>query len=234
MASLAPGTVRRRSTDGNCAHCAYRGRCWREPTQPELAIRAVRESTVPRGSALHFTRPQRDSVWLVRSGALKVIALTRSGEESVVDFRLAGDLLLDWDSPGPQTVLRSVALTDVTLCRLAPPGDPDAAVAFWRRVMRLTRLSLARSFDPWLAQPAVERVRHFLEDMAQRLPRSADGMTFELPMTRGDIGSRLGLTEESVCRALRTLHRSGRYRVAHRHVTVHGRRRGLRAAASES
>lgn len=234
MASTGLGTVRRRSADGNCAHCADRGRCWREPSQPELAIRAVRESTVPRGSVLHFNRPQRESVWLVRSGALKVIALTRGGEESVVDFRLAGDLLLDWDSPGPQTVLRSVALTDVTLCRLAPPGDPDAAAAFWRRVMKLTRQSLVRSFDPWLTQPAVERVRHFLDDMAQRLPRDADGLTFELPMTRAEIGSRLGLTEESVCRALRALHRSGRYRVAHRHVSVPARRRGLRAAASES
>lgn len=185
-----------------------------------------------RGVSLTHPRAQRDAVWLVRHGAFKVVSLTSSGRETVVSFRLPGDLLFDWDAPQSPVALRTVALTESALCRLTPPADAEGRIGYWRRIARRTRDALAQLLDPWRSLSANARVERFIDTLSQRLPRGADGLSFDLPMTPAEMGSYLGLSEESTCRAMRALHRSGRYRIENRRIQPLPRRRSQRIPTS--
>jgi CRP/FNR family nitrogen fixation transcriptional regulator len=73
-----------------------------------------------------------------------------------------------------------------------------------RRLWALTARELLRVQDHslLLMKTAQERVASFLIEMVARLPA---GSTVELPMSRRDIADYLGLTVETVCRALTQL-----------------------------
>jgi CRP/FNR family transcriptional regulator len=166
--------------------------------------------------------PTREVLWLVRSGALKVVRLQHDGTETVVDFRLPGELVAATPAPSRESAAHITALTETTVCRLVPPDTASAAALaeYWRLVATSMQQQWERALEPWPSLPAFERVARFLADLSKRLPHEQRDGTFELPMTRAELGSRLGLTEETVCRALRKLQTTKRIHVAGRHVRL--------------
>ncbi|QJU59107.1 Crp/Fnr family transcriptional regulator [Sphingomonas sp. AP4-R1] len=155
----------------------------------------------------------------ILSGVLKLVAATADGREQIVGLLYPGDF---FGRPyAGQTDFTLTALTDAELC-IFP------RVAFERVLEdhhRMERLLLQRTFDSlneargrMLAlarKSAGEKVAGFLIDMAARAGDAAcraapDGpVTFDLPLTRGQIADVLGMTIETVSRQLTKMRASG-------------------------
>ncbi len=73
---------------------------------------------------------------------------------------------------------------------------------------------MERNAPPWPGLPAIERVATFIADFAARARvKGSVSSPIKLPMTRADIGSYLGLAEETVVRALTQLRKRRLLRV---------------------
>lgn len=181
----------------------------------------VREAPLFHGGVLSARAEHRDAVWLVRSGAFKIVRYGLEGVETVLDFRLPGDLLTAVTGQVEGEPM-AIALTESSVCRLMPPGDAatDEATRYWRCLSKLALAALGRSLRSYSTLPAMERVAQFLQDIAGRLSQSSANGAFDLPMSRAEIGSLLGLTEETVSRALQSLQVAGRLRVSRRRVEL--------------
>ena len=153
------------------------------------------------------------------SGVLKMVAVTPDGREQIVGLLYAADFV---GRPYADLVDFTVtALTDAELCTF--PRRPFERVLegharmenlLLRRTLkgldeaRRRMLSLARMSAP-------ERVAGLLLDMAARAAPADDrasldqSMTFDLPMTRGQMADVLGMTIETVSRQLTRLKGAG-------------------------
>lgn len=144
----------------------------------------------------------------VVSGAVRLCKVLPDGRRQIADFSLPGDFfgLEATDEHG----LTAEALSDTVLVRylktqLDQLGDERADIR--DALMTTLRRSL------WSAQhhvimlgrqTAMERVVSFLLQLGARAGAHS-GQTVELPMGRQDIADYLGLTIETVCRALSEL-----------------------------
>jgi CRP/FNR family transcriptional regulator len=145
------------------------------------------------------------------SGLLKVTAQTGDGREQTVGMLFPGDFV---GHPYEGLVRFSVlALTHSTLCvfprealrnLLAEHRDLERLFLF----RALTALDEARDRMLMLSRrTAEERVAGLLLDMANHTNARAydQTVTFELPLSRGQIANILGITIETVCRQLTRL-----------------------------
>jgi CRP/FNR family transcriptional regulator, anaerobic regulatory protein len=159
-------------------------------------------------------------VYLIASGALILRGSRIGGQERVVGFRLPGELVgMEARARGahPYTA-RALVATSVCLLNLPSAGAGQASISLLERLL----LKCAAQLDlaaPWPGLPASERVAAFVEDFARRTQqREGARGPIRLPMTRGDIGSYLGLAEETVVRSLRRLSSGPWLRVRGRNI----------------
>jgi CRP/FNR family nitrogen fixation transcriptional regulator len=143
-------------------------------------------------------------------GAVRTYKLLSDGRRQIGAFHLPGDVFgLDPDS---EHRLTAEAIADTTV-RLMPRRSLEKAAASSVQVARnlwtMTASDLRHAEDHMLLlgrKTAMERVATFLLEMDRRLARA--GM-MALPMCRRDIGDYLGLTLETVSRALSQLNDEG-------------------------
>jgi CRP/FNR family nitrogen fixation transcriptional regulator len=149
-------------------------------------------------------------LYQIISGAVRTYKLLSDGRRQISAFHLPGDVFgLD---PGSEHRLTAEAITNTTV-RLVPRRNLEKAAASNVQVARnlwtITASDLRHAEDHMLLlgrKTAMERVATFLLEMDRRLAR-ADMMA--LPMCRRDIGDYLGLTLETVSRALSQLNDEG-------------------------
>jgi CRP/FNR family nitrogen fixation transcriptional regulator len=149
-------------------------------------------------------------VYQVVRGAVRSYKLLSDGRRQIGAFHLPGDVFgLD---PGPTHRLTAEAITDTTV-RLVKRRSLEAAAASNVQVAHslwaMTAGDLRHAEDHMLLlgrKTALERVATFLLEMDRRLAKA--GM-MALPMCRRDIGDYLGLTLETVSRALSELNDKG-------------------------
>ncbi|WP_438278626.1 helix-turn-helix domain-containing protein [Nitrobacter sp.] len=143
-------------------------------------------------------------------GAVRTYKLLSDGRRQIGAFHLPGDVFgLD---PGSEHRLTAEAIVDTTV-RLVSRRSLEKAAASNAQVARnlwtLTARDLRHAEDHMLLlgrKTAMERVATFLLEMDRRLAKA--GM-MALPMCRRDIGDYLGLTLETVSRALSQLSDDG-------------------------
>ena len=149
-------------------------------------------------------------VYQVISGAVRSYKLLSDGRRQIGAFHLPGDVFgLEF---GSSHCLAAEAIidTNVRLVKrrsLEQAASVDVAVA--RKLWTMTAGDLRHAEDHMLLlgrKTAMERVATFLLEMDRRL--AVAGM-MALPMCRRDIGDYLGLTLETVSRALSQLHSQG-------------------------
>lgn len=221
------GSVRRGrpGRDVDCAECPAARRCWGDPLPSGAGFLAYRLPRLEPGARLIAQGERFEAVHLVVNGCLTVREAMLDGTERVVGFRLPGELvgLEGWmNGAHPHT---AAAACTTTVCRLKWPVPRRAgdAAAFLERLLLKAVDQLQSATRPWAGLPADERVAAFVEDFAQRRRGpEASGGPFALPMTRADIGSYLGLAEETVVRALARLKRARRLDVEGRMVALCG------------
>lgn len=151
-----------------------------------------------------------DYVYQVIRGAVRTYKLLNDGRRQIGAFHLTGDVF--GLESGPAHRLTAEAIVDTTV-RLVKRQSLEQAAGITAEVARslwaMTACELRHAEDHMLLlgrKNAMERVATFLLEMDRRLARA--GM-MALPMCRRDIGDYLGLTLETVSRALSQLHSEG-------------------------
>jgi CRP/FNR family nitrogen fixation transcriptional regulator len=151
-----------------------------------------------------------DYVYQVICGAVRSYKLLSDGRRQIGAFYLPGDAF--GLESGPAHRLTAEAVVDTTV-RLVKRRSLEQAASITVQVARslwtMTAGELRHAEDHMLLlgrKNAIERVASFLLEMDRRL--TATGM-MALPMCRRDIGDYLGLTLETVSRALSQLHSDG-------------------------
>lgn len=151
-----------------------------------------------------------DYVYQVIFGAVRSYKLLSDGRRQIGAFYLPGDVF--GLESGLVHRLTAEAVVDTTV-RLVKRRSLEQAAGITVQVARslwtMTAGELRHAEDHMLLlgrKSAMERVASFLLEMDRRL--AATGM-MALPMCRRDIGDYLGLTLETVSRALSQLHNHG-------------------------
>jgi CRP/FNR family nitrogen fixation transcriptional regulator len=166
-------------------------------------------------------------VYQVISGAVRTYKLLSDGRRQIGAFHLPGDVFgLEPDSTHR---LAAEAIADTTV-RLVKRRCLEQAAGITVQVARslwaITAGELRHAEDHMLLlgrKSAMERVASFLLEMDRRLAKTA---MMVLPMCRRDIGDYLGLTLETVSRALSQLHAEGVLGFSGaRHIVLRNRQR---------
>jgi len=151
-----------------------------------------------------------DYVYQVIRGSVRSYKLLSDGRRQIGAFYLPGDIF--GLESGPVHRLTAEAVSDTTV-RLVKRRSLEQAAGIRVQVAQslwaMTAGELRHAEDHMLLlgrKNAMERVASFLLEMDRRLAKT--GM-MALPMCRRDIGDYLGLTLETVSRALSQLHNEG-------------------------
>lgn len=191
-----------------------------------------REVHVGRNELLLRSGARFDGIYVVRSGMCKLVSASAHGDEHIAAFCLPEDVVgIEALGTGiHETAVR--ALQPTTFWHL--PGPLVEAllqedVDFSRALAHMLSVEAGRALRHALllaTMSADQRIAAFLLDLADRYRRRGrSDCTFELGMTRDEIGSHLGISTETVSRVLTRLR-------TERLVTVTGRRVALRDRAA--
>ena len=168
------------------------------------------ESRYEKDSQIYGEDGSADYVYQVASGAVRSYKLLSDGRCQITAFHLPGDVFgMDI---GAIRRIAADAIVDTTVRRVKRRSLEQAAATdmfVGRSLWNMARISLEHAEDHLLLlgrKTAIERVAAFLLEMDRRL--SGTGM-LPLPMCRRDIGDYLGLTLETVSRALSQFHDQG-------------------------
>ncbi len=149
-------------------------------------------------------------VYQVVRGAVRSYKLLSDGRRQIGAFHLPGDVFgLEAGTSHRLTAEAIIGTTVRIVKRSSLEHAAESDVEVTRRLWNITAGDLQHAENHMLLlgrKTAMERVAAFLLEMDRRL--SAAGM-MALPMCRRDIGDYLGLTLETVSRALSELHDRG-------------------------
>jgi CRP/FNR family transcriptional regulator, nitrogen fixation regulation protein len=185
------------------------------------AVRQFGPISVDRGLAVrrvHFAKDQQvfghgdpaTDVYSVVSGAVRTYKLLHDGRCQILAFHLPNDLFGIEFSSSRNVTADALAETEVVVAsqrelEQSAIDEPEVAQQLWH----LTAEQLNQADDRLLSlgrRRALERIVAFLIEMDDRLGGKE---VLSLPMRRSDIGDHLGLTIETVSRALAALHAEG-------------------------
>lgn len=148
-----------------------------------------------------------ESVFAVRSGALKTFGLTDSGEEQITGFHLPSELV---GLSGMDTELYPVsaqALETTSVCEIPFERLDELSVQLpqlRRQLMRVMSREIRDDQQMMLLlskKTADERIATFLVNLSARFrARGFSANQFRLAMSRNEIGNYLGLAVETVSR----------------------------------
>jgi CRP/FNR family nitrogen fixation transcriptional regulator len=178
-------------------------------TLPQTEI-APSEFKYRRGAEVFGEAETAEYVYQVIDGAIRSYKLLSDGRRQIGAFHLIGDVFGLENSGVHWFTAEAIVDTTVRLVKrvsLVHVAESDATVA--RDLLNMTATNLKHAEDHMLLlgrKTSLERVVAFLLEMDHRL--TAAGV-MALPMGRRDIADYLGLTIETVSRALSALHDRG-------------------------
>jgi CRP/FNR family transcriptional regulator, nitrogen fixation regulation protein len=163
-----------------------------------------------RGAEIFGEAEPAEYIYQVVDGAVRSYKLLTDGRRQIGAFHLVGDIFGLENGGAHRFTAEAIVDTTVRLMKrasLAHVAEQDATVA--RDLLNMTATSLQHAEDHMLLlgrKTSLERVAAFLLEMDTRL--TAAGV-MALPMCRRDIADYLGLTLETVSRALSVLQGKG-------------------------
>jgi CRP/FNR family transcriptional regulator len=219
----------------NCANCSLEPACMASSCEANVTRvndLVERQRPIQRGALLFHEGTPFQSVYVVRSGAIKTSVMLASGLEQVTGFCLPGDIvgldsigLLNYSSTATALETTSVcAITFVELSALAaqlPSLQKHLFRLFGAEIRGDQHMMQMRA-----QRPAEERLAAFLLSLSARFHRNRLSEThIRLPMSRGDLANHLGLALETVSSLLTRLEQGGIIEVEGRelHIRDHAR-----------
>jgi CRP-like cAMP-binding protein len=174
---------------------------------------SLAQAALRRVEAKEFLFAEGDAishVYRIETGAIALYKVLTDGRRQVMGFAYAGDIIglgvEDAHAMNAQAVKPTrVRCLPMAALRQSATKDPMLGFKLYEALSR----ELAATRDLMLTtgqRSAMERVAGFLLAFSRRNQRNGqDPTTFELPMTRTDIGDFLGLTIETVSRTFTKL-----------------------------
>jgi CRP/FNR family transcriptional regulator, anaerobic regulatory protein len=185
---------------------------------------------VVRNASLYHEHDRLEMLYAVRFGQFKLICLEATGGTRVAQFYMPGDLMgLDAIATGRHN-FRLVALENSEVCELPYVSITTMMAsnpAIQQRFLQSMSTALNDQFgrSSLLARPALdERFAGFLLQLGDKYSRLGySPRAFRLSMSRGDIGSYLGTTIESVSRLISRFNAQGAVLIIGRWVELRDR-----------
>jgi CRP/FNR family transcriptional regulator, nitrogen fixation regulation protein len=173
-------------------------------------IVSLNEFTYKKGAEIFGEKEPAEYVYQVRTGAVRSYKLLTDGRRQIGSFHLAGDIFGLENGDVHRFTADALVKTTVRLIKrlsLETVAKIDAVVS--RNLLGMTTVNLMHAEDHMLLlgrKNSMEKVAAFLLEMDKR--STANGIV-ALPMSRRDIADYLGLTLETVSRAISRFHRAG-------------------------
>ena len=170
----------------------------------------LNEFKYSKGTEIYGETEPADYVYQVTEGAVRSYKLLSDGRRQIGAFHLVGDIFGLENGDSHRFTAEAIVDTTVHLMKRASlelVAEADALVA--RDLLNMTTNNLQHAEDHMLLlgrKTSLERVAAFLLEMDGRLTSSG---VMALPMCRRDIADYLGLTLETISRALSYLHERG-------------------------
>jgi len=182
---------------------------------------------IRQGEALYRQRDPFLYLYAVRSGSFKTTLALGDGCEQVNGFNMTGELMgLDGVAEG-RHASSATATEDSEISTLSYAhlnelcGAPGGLQV---NLMRLISREIVRSNSHLVllgSLNSAQRLAAFLLNQSQRLSaRGYSALEFHLKMTRGEIGSFLGMTLETVSRTFTELQQQRLLSVERRHIVI--------------
>lgn len=166
--------------------------------------------TLRPGALLYSAGTSARSIFAIREGMVKLTKLSPDGDERVVAYRTAGEVL-GLEVFGTRSyAYDAIAVMPTQCCELLVPAiDTHAAQSTEISSALVALLSRANATQPMFTRgSARERVTSLLLDLASRMEsRGFDGSHLNLGMSRLEIASLLDTRIETVSRTLQQLRR---------------------------
>jgi CRP/FNR family cyclic AMP-dependent transcriptional regulator len=190
-----------------------------EPGQREVLERAGRRHVHPAGTILLSEGSAAESVLVLLSGRVKVVALGASGYQSLLAIRVPGDVLGEMAAVDERRRSASVvAVEPIEVLRILV-GDfvgilssqPEITYALLRVVSTKLRVETT----------VAGRVAATIAELAADHGRlGASGIRITLPISQDDLAHLVGGSREAVVRALRALREEGLIRTERQRITI--------------
>lgn len=202
---------------GLCQACPTRQVCLAKdlnsPELDKLESLIQPSSGINKSEYIYHAGNQASHHYYVRSGMLKSYAINASGDEYITGFYLPGEILGCAQSDGKHSD-SALALETSTVCKLAETDIQHLSkigVATTLFTLLAEREELRNQHILNLCQARAEaRVAGFLIDMTRRLIRLGRCPNhIPTPMSRTDLANYLGITLETLSRALSRLVKTG-------------------------
>ena len=209
-----------RGTQPHCQPCSLNALCLplslNDSDMERLDDIIRRGRPIQKGQLLFQQGEDFQSVFAVRTGALKTYTLASNGEEQITGFHLASELvgLAGYDNgnyPLTAKALETTTVCEIPLTQLESLADdlPDLR----KQLMRTMGTEIRHDQNMMLLlskKNAEERVASFLLDISLRYQRRGFSATqFRLPMSRVDISNYLGLAVETISRVFTRFQKNG-------------------------
>jgi CRP/FNR family transcriptional regulator len=215
----------------HCATCSMRELCLPMGLAPDAMRELDALITIRRhfkkGESVFHCGDRFAALYAIRSGSCKVTVPTADGREQVWGYHLMGDIMgfdgIGSGRHGGQAIaLENTGVCEIPfdhleeLCQRLAPLQHNLHRLLSREVTRDNNLLLVLG-----SMRAEERVVAFLLDLSNRYrQRGYSSTEFVLRMTRGEIGSYLGLKLETVSRVFSHLQEQGAIKVEKKAVQL--------------
>lgn len=179
------------------------------------------------GHRIHRIGQAFDTLYIVNSGFVKTIHIDEFGNEQVLSFPMKGDILGIDGIHKQHHASEAIALTDCDM--ILVPYKTFAAlgrihVELEQAMFSVMSREIVREqmmISMLSALSAKAKVARFLTNLGERFSQMGySGRSFNLRMTRQEIGSYLGLTLETVSRTLSALNELGMISVEQREINL--------------
>lgn len=201
----------RATPQAHCKDCSLASLCL--PLSLNLEDMDALDEIVKRGRPLkkgEYLFHQGDafnSVYAVRSGALKTFSLSDAGEEQITGFHLPSELVGLAGMDAQSYPMSAIALETTSICEIPFEHLEELSAQLpqlRRQLMRLMSREIRDDQQMMLLlskKTADERIATFLVNLSARFrARGFSANQFRLSMSRNEIGNYLGLAVETVSR----------------------------------
>jgi CRP/FNR family transcriptional regulator, cyclic AMP receptor protein len=174
--------------------------------QRQQLERQTRMHVLKRGETVCLAGEAGDQVYIVKSGAVKVLGRSPEGNDVILGLLAPGDLFGELAPTGDGSEEQvAQAAVDTVVCtvprdvflKLIADAPPFALQVTKLMGLRLRRFS--NRVEELLGKSASARLAHTLLDLArQHGIEDSDGVLIPLRLSQGDLGKLVGLTRETV------------------------------------
>ena len=221
----------RHSFQPDCANCSLASICLPIALEDDDVVRLEdvlkRGALKRRGEHVFRAADACDSLFAVRSGAIKSYRVSADGEEQITGFHLPGEIFGLSGIPGRERESNAVALETASVCEIPYDGLERLSrevPALQRHLFQLMSQTINDDQQLMLLlskKSAEERIASLLLSISSRMRRRRlSGRCFRLPVSRGEIGNHLGLVVETVSRVFTRLQKQGVLAVDGREVEI--------------